>query len=155
VLYQYLARGLLYGCIGLLIEVFFTGFHSLFIKHWKATGYTYVWMLFPYGFAGLALEGLSTSLAWPFYLKALVYVPIFYGVEGLYGWTLMKVTGKLQEWLGGSGGGVVPWDYGKSKWSPMGLINLKFAPFWLALALSFDGISAILRRVVAFVATMY
>lgn len=131
-----------YGCLGVMIEFFFTGIHSLWIRNWKLTGHSYLWMLPVYGFAALALEAVSEALPWPFYFKALVYVPIIYGVEALSGWTLQKLIGHI------------PWDYQKSRWTPMGLINLKYAPYWLLLALCFDPISSYMRQILNFLATM-
>jgi uncharacterized membrane protein len=131
-----------YGCLGVMIEFFFTGVASLLKKNWKATGHSYLWMIPIYGFAALALEGVSEALPWPFYLKALLYVPIIYGVEALSGWALSKLIGHI------------PWDYQKSKWTPMGLINLTYAPFWLILALAFDPISGWMRKTLNYLATM-
>jgi uncharacterized membrane protein len=131
-----------YGCLGLLIEVFFTGIYSLATKNWKATSQTYLHMLPIYGLAALALEGISEALPWPFYLKAFLYVPVIYGVEALSGWLLKKAIG------------VIPWDYKKSKWTPMGLINLKYVGFWLVLAMAFDPLSLYLRKALNFLAKM-
>lgn len=91
-------------------------------------------MFLIYGFTALALEGVSEALPWPFYLKAFLYVPIIYGVEGLSGWTLKKFTGKI------------PWDYQHSPWTPMGLINLKYAPLWLLVSMAFDPITNFLTK---------
>lgn len=129
-----LEKALVYGCLGILIEFFFTSFGSLIHKNWKATGESYLWMLPIYGFTALALEGISGALPWPFYLKAFIYVPIIYGIEGLSGWTIQQVIGSI------------PWDYTHSAWSPMGLINLKYAPFWLMLAMAFDPIAHFLAK---------
>jgi uncharacterized membrane protein len=129
-----LQKLLVFGCLGILIEFFFTSIHSLLVKNWKATGYSYLWMLPIYGFTALALEGISDAVPWPFFLKAFLYVPVIYGVEALSGWTLQRLIGHI------------PWDYQKSKWTPMGLINLKYAPFWLLLAMAFDAITEFLNR---------
>lgn len=115
-----------FGAIGLLIEVVFTGARSLIQKNWKATSVTYLWMWPIYSAAGAIMQALSQSLAWPFWAKAFIYMPVIYGVEALSGWILSKVIGS------------VPWHYGLSHWTPMGLINLKYAPYWFALALCFD-----------------
>ena len=47
---------LLYGCLGLLLEVFFTGLHSLYTKNWRPTSQTYLWMHPIYGVTALGLE---------------------------------------------------------------------------------------------------
>lgn len=133
----------LYGCIGILIEFFFTAFASLARGQWKATGQSYLWMIPIYGFTALILEAVSESLPWPFYAKAFVYVPIIYGAEALSGWLLEKLIGEA------------PWNYGRSHWTPMGLINLKYAPFWLLLAMAFEPISVYLRSLINFLATVH
>lgn len=129
-----LEKLVVYGCLGLLIEVFFTGIGSLIRRHWDAAGKTYLWMLPIYGFTALMLEGLSEALPWPFYLKAFAYVPIIYGIEAVSGWTIRHIIGRI------------PWDYGSSRLSPMGLINLRYAPFWLLLAMAFDPITNFLTK---------
>ncbi len=146
------AKLLLYGAIGLLIEVGFTGLWSLVNRNWKASGHTYLWMLPVYGLTAMTLEVISESLPWPFYFKAFVYLPVIYGAEGLSGAVIRFVTKRLQHWLGGHGGGVILWDYGSSRWTPFGLINLKYAPFWLLVGLAFDPISDTLRSVVNYLA---
>ena len=134
VLVNFLEKIVVYGCLGLLIEVFFTGISSLFRGHKDAPAKTYLWMLPIYGVSALVLEGLSEVLPWPFYIKAFVYVLFIYIAEGLSGWVLKKTTGRI------------PWDYGISHWTPMGLINLKYAPYWLMLAMAFDSITAFLTK---------
>lgn len=130
-----LEKVIVYGCLGLLIEVFFTGFSSLLSGHKDAVAKTYLWMLPIYGLSALALEGLSEILPWPFYVKAFIYVVFIYFVEGISGWVLKKTTGRI------------PWDYGISHWTPMGLINLKYAPYWLLLAMAFDSITTFLTKI--------
>lgn len=131
-----LIKLLVYGHLGFLIEVWFTGIHSfLFQKDKSATATTYLPMLFIYGFTALALEAISNALPWPFYIKAFIYVPIIYGTEALSGYTIKLLIGKI------------PWDYEHSPWTPMGLINLKYAPFWLVLAMAFDPITNFLTKV--------
>lgn len=146
------AKLLLYGAIGLLIEVGFTGLWSLASRNWKASGHTYLWMLPVYGMTALVLEAVSEALPWPFYFKALVYLPVIYGAEALSGAAIKIATGLLQKTFGGHGGGVVLWDYGSSRWTPFGLINFKYAPAWLLVALAFDPISGMMRNVVNYLA---
>lgn len=136
---EILSKLFLYGCIGVLIEFFFTGIYSLLKGNLKATAVSYLWMLPIYGVAGLFLEQVSTALLWSSWLKAFLYVPIIYGIEALSGWLLFLLIGSI------------PWEYQKSKWSPMGLINLKYSPFWLVVAICFDTISLFLKRVVHFI----
>lgn len=143
-----------YGCVGMVIEVFFTGIANLVQRHWKATGNTYLWMFFVYGIAGILIETISQAINMPFYFKAFIYLPMFYGIEALSGILIMTVTGHLESWFGGTGGNVIPWEYGKSKWAPFGLINFKYLPAWLLLAMGFDLISGLLRKFVVFLANV-
>jgi hypothetical protein len=143
---------LLYGHVGILLEFWFTGIVSLLRKHWKATGVSYIWMIWVYGMTGIAMEVMSLGIDWPFYFKAFLYMPVIYGAEALSGLAIMTITGLLQKWFGGAGGGVVPWEYEKSRWTPMGLVNFRYAILWFGVALGFDWLSAILRRVVNFIA---
>jgi uncharacterized membrane protein len=130
-----LEKALVYGCLGVLIEFFFTGVGSLIKKNWKATCCSYLWMPPIYGAAALALEAISQTVDWPFYLKAFLYVPVIYGVEALSGYVIKLIIGHI------------PWDYQKSVWSPAGLINLRYAPFWLLLGMAFDPITGFLAKV--------
>jgi len=138
----FLQKIFVYGCIGVLVEFFFTSIWSLAKGNLKGTGYSYIWMPIVYGFTAISLEALSRALPWPFYLKAFLYVPIIYGVEALSGLTLKKLIGH------------VPWDYEKSRFTPMGLINLRYAPAWLLLALAFDPISTFLNKILKIVVTL-
>ena len=51
-----------YGCLGLLVEVFFTGAVSLYRRNWRATSQTYLWMLPIYGIGGVTLEAVQHAL---------------------------------------------------------------------------------------------
>lgn len=120
------ARAFIYGCIGLIVEVIFTGIGSVVNGNLNATSTSYLWMLPIYGITALALEAIAKAVKWPFYLKAFLYVPIIFGVEALSGWTIQQLIG------------TIPWDYTHTAWSPMGLINLRYAPFWLLLGMLFE-----------------
>jgi hypothetical protein len=136
-----------YGCIGVLIEFFFTGVYNLFDKSWKLTGYSYLWMVPIYTCTGMLLELVKASVPWPFYSKAFIYLIIIYGVEFLSGLLIKKVTALLQNRFGGSDGNKIPWEYEKSAWTVMGLINLKYLPFWFILCLLFEPISDTVSKV--------
>jgi uncharacterized membrane protein len=131
-LHQFLA----YGVLGMVLEVFFTGVGSLIHKNWRATCQTYLWMLPIYGLAGILLTLIHHGLTWHWFPLAFVYLVVMYGMEFVTGWLLEKLIGRC------------PWHYGLSAWTPMGLINLKYAPFWFALACGFNPIADFLERAV-------
>lgn len=126
---ELLQRVFSYGCLGLLVEVFFTGAVSLYRRNWRATSQTYLWMLPIYGLGGVALEAVQNTLQWHWVAMAFVYVPLIFAFEFVSGWILKKLIGRC------------PWDYGNSRYSVMGLIRLDYAPFWLLVALIFHPVS--------------
>lgn len=121
-----LARFVTFGLIGLLIEVFFTGFASLAQKNYRATAQTYLWMLPVYALGGLALDFARDTLHWHYAFMAVVYVGIIYALEFCSGYVLQRLVGRC------------PWHYGLSHWTPMGLVNLKYLPYWYGLGLLFE-----------------
>lgn len=147
-MYQIIQKLFLYGCIGILIEFFFTSIHSLIIRNWKLTGHSYLWMFPVYSLTAFLLEAIKDALPWPFYIKAFVYMIIIYGAEALSGYSIKLLTNKLQHFFGGHGGNIVPWEYPKSAWTILGLVNFKYIPFWLILSLSFDRVSTYVGRVI-------
>jgi len=108
---ELLIKLIVYGHLGFLIEIWFTGLWSLVHRHWKLTSSSYLWMFPFYSVGGLFLDAVRQGLSWPWWLKAFVYVPLIYGLEALSGWTISVITSQLQKWFGGSGGGEIPWQY--------------------------------------------
>lgn len=132
-----LARFLLYGCAGWVLEVCFTGASSiLFQRDRSATGKTYLWMHPIYGATALGLEYVHERLKHrPRALRALVYTGIIFGAEYSTGWLLRRVLGRC------------PWDYEKKGWSVKGLIRLDYAPAWYATGLLFEPVRELFLRV--------
>jgi uncharacterized membrane protein len=130
-----------YGCLGLLIEVFFTGLESLLKKNWRLTSTTYLWMLPIYGLGGWALE-LIHALPWSLWLKAPLMVASIYGIEFVAGWLLERLVKKKV------------WDYGHGKYTIMGYIRLDFVGFWLGLAVFFDLWADTLHKIFSMIQTV-
>lgn len=122
----FLQKLLVYGCLGLLLEVFFTGFHSLITGNRRALCQTYLWMFPIYALAACSMEQLHNWLRWGIWLNALIYVPLIYLFEFVSGFILKKTLGRC------------PWDYGVVKYGIMGLIRFDYAPIWFIVALFFD-----------------
>ena len=130
-----LRRAFAYGCMGLLVEIFFTGLGAVIVqKNWAATGKTYLWMLPIYGFSGVLFDSVR-DFGLPYWVNAPIMVLGIYVIEFGSGWILEKIIGRC------------PWDYGSGRYTLMGYIRLDYAPFWLILALIFDPVSALLHRV--------
>ncbi len=123
---QLLYQAFIYGCIGLLLECFFTGIYSLYRGDTRMECKTWLFMHPVYAATAMILQAVSSSLVWPFYLKIFIYLPIIFGAEALSGWLSIKLYGRIL------------WDYGRSKWTPFGVINLKYTPAWLVAGSIFE-----------------
>ncbi len=124
-----LQRILIFGLLGMLVECFFTGAHSLLTRNWKATCTSYLYMIPIYGLAGITLDALHSKLALHPIYAAMIYVPVIYIFEFCFGWLLQKIIK------------VCPWHYGHGKFTIMGLVRIDYAPLWFLLALCFDSLS--------------
>jgi uncharacterized membrane protein len=136
-----LAKFLIFGVMGWVVEVFFTGSAAaVFQRDRSATATTYLWMHPIYGMGMLGLDQLGARLsALPWLERAAVYVAVIYLVEFATGALLRRVLGRC------------PWDYGTRGLSVRGLVRLDYAPAWYLAALLFDpvrlGVEAGLRAV--------
>jgi uncharacterized membrane protein len=120
-------RWLLYGALGWVIEIIFTGVGSALLRDWNLTGHTYLWMFPIYATAALALEVMYDNLRDIQWLwRGLVYTGFIFAVEYLSGWLLMQLLG------------VCPWEYPAASPNIDGLIRLDFAPAWMAVAFAFE-----------------
>lgn len=124
---QVLQNIVAYGMLGMLMEVIFTGIYSIVVHNdWRAKSTTYLWMAPIYGIGGFILELTNGILSgWPGPVASLVYVVLIYIMELSSGYVLLKLLGRKV------------WDYGASRWTPLGLINFRFAFYWYILAICF------------------
>ena len=112
---------LLWSCIGIANEVFFTSIHSLLYKdNLVLKGYTYLWM-FPI-YALLPLVFIVTDfiyLDFNIFIKGVFMASVIMLSEYLYGFFLKKYF-------------VCPWEknYLKSETHIHGLIRYDYFPLW-------------------------
>ena len=127
-----LQRFVAFGCLGMQIELFFTGVSNIFKKNWMAQCKTYLWMFPIYGIGGTILKYCHDHIQGNSFIVSILYTGIIYVIEFCCGWILSK-------WLG-----ACPWKYtnddGKTihKRSVLGLIRWDYSPLWYVLALAFD-----------------
>jgi len=120
-------RFIIYGLLGWCIEVFWTGFGSLFNGNIELPGKTYIWMFPIYGLAVL-LEPIHNRIRqWPVILRGGIYVVFIFIIE--YATGLL-----LREFLG-----ACPWNY-DSSYAVDGLIRLDYTPAWFVAGLLFEKI---------------
>lgn len=110
---------LIFGVLGLGIEVCFTALWTLKDPRRHLMGFSSIWYIPLYALAPLILNIASTSLfALPFVVRGLIYVAVFYALEyaGMLALRLLVGASPSEE------------SYYKSRWNIHGLIRLDFAP---------------------------
>ena len=127
-----LIRFLIYGALGLLMEVAFTGAVSLIKKDYTLRATTSLWMFFIYGSVVLAEPLVTWIQPFSWILRGTLYALIIFAVEFATGSALKR-------------GDLCPWDYSDTKYHVHGVIRLDFFPFWFAAGLFFERVVILLR----------
>ncbi len=120
-----LLRIVLFACLGLLIEVFFTAGYALIRGNWNMHGNSSPWMLIVYGLLGVLIRPVSEQFRrWriPYLGRAFFYMVCIFAVEYMYGVAFDMA-------------GLRIWDYSNYAWNLHGHITLVYTPFWFFLAL--------------------
>lgn len=120
----------LIACVGVAFEVVFVAAVDPAAREgWRLKGHSYVWMFPIYALVVPFFRVLWPLVgAWPWALRAPLYVLILFAVEYAAGWLLRRVTGRC------------PWDYGRARWAVHGLIRLDYFPAWLAAVSLFEAL---------------
>lgn len=119
----------IYGFLGLLVEIFFTGIHSFVSNDYTLIGHTYIWMIFIYGWGALLEKIHDLIRDKNFILRGGIWVVLILSIEFITGILLKKLIG------------ICPWDYtGSSPYQVMGVIRLDYIPYWFVLGLIFEKI---------------
>ena len=120
-----ITRFVIYGALGCLMEVFWTGLGSLISKDFKLSSKTSLWMFFVYGMVAF-LEPLFRLMSpMPILLRGLIYAVCIFIGEFITGSLLKRME-------------VCPWDYSSAKYHVKGLIRWDYFPAWVAAGLVFE-----------------
>ncbi|MHA1675762.1 MAG: putative ABC transporter permease [Candidatus Njordarchaeales archaeon] len=140
-------RFILYGLIGIAIEIVWTAFYDKVFKReesWDLKGTTYVWMIPIYGLTVVFYEpmhNLMSDLEW--YYRGSVYMIGIFIIEYIAGYYLKKL-------------GHCPWDYTmETKLHLHGLIRFDYAPVWFMLGLILEPIHDLLIEVTPLVYSIF
>lgn len=129
-------RYVIYGLLGLCLEVFWTGLGSLFKNNINMEGKTYIWMFFIYGLA-VFLEPIHEKIrSRSVFIRGGVYMLLIFFTEYITGLFLRGVLGTC------------PWNYDNNHISVDGLIALDFIPVWFCVGLLFEKAHDFLDRIV-------
>jgi len=127
-------RLLLFGLLGLLIEVLFTSLGGLQRGRWNMVGHTSPWMVIDYCLFAVILMPVGRPMARigiPLPVRAIVYMTFIFVVELVSGWVFDMC-------------GIHIWDYSHLPLNVHGYITLAYAPFWYGLGLIAE---ALYRRI--------
>jgi uncharacterized membrane protein len=123
---------LIFGCLGIVMEVFWTGFCGLLKGDKELRGFTSIWMFPIYGSA-VFFEPIYVSLKnFPVAVRGCVYMVLIFAAEYASGFILEKTLGEC------------PWDYKDSKMNVYGLIRIDYAPVWFIAGLLMESVFKII-----------
>jgi uncharacterized membrane protein len=124
---------LIYGMVGLVLEVIYTGFASLLKGDYSMHGFTFLIMLPIYGLA-VFLEPLHVKIREiPWWTRGAIYLTIIWGIEYSSGLILADMLGHC------------PWHY-TDPLNVNGLITLKMAPEWFLVGMGFEALHNFIDR---------
>ena len=118
-------RFVIYGALGCLMEVLWTGLGSLTTKNYRLSSNTSLWMFFIYGMVAF-LEPVFRMIGdMPLVLRGLVYAILIFAGEFASGSILKRME-------------VCPWDYSNKRYHIKGLICIEYLPAWVVAGLVFE-----------------
>jgi len=122
-----ITRFIIYGALGCLMEVLWTGLGALRSKNFKLSSTTSLWMFFIYGMV-VFLEPFFRMVApLNFLIRGLIYAGLILAGEFITG-TLLKRAD------------FCPWDYSETRYHVKGIIRLDYIPAWAVAGLFFEQI---------------
>lgn len=119
-------RFVLYGLIGWLVEVVWTGLGSLITMDAKLQCYTSIWMFPIYGMIAFFEPLCEYIKEWNIIIRGGIYTICIFAMEYITGMLLRQIIG------------VCPWDYSMSPFNIDGIIRLDYAPVWFVAGLFFE-----------------
>ena len=120
-----ITRFIIYGALGCLMEVLWTGLGSLKIKNFKLSSTTSLWMFFVYGMVAFLEPVFRLAAPMPFLVRGLIYAAFIFTGEFITGSLLKRME-------------VCPWDYSTAKYHVKGLIRWDYLPAWVVAGLVFE-----------------
>lgn len=127
---------ILFGLIGWIGEILFTGMGSIIAGSLRLNGHTYLWMFPIYGLA-IFLEPIYKQIrSSPWFIRGIIWAGIIFLVEYFSGLALKLAIG------------VCPWDYSTfSRFTEDGFIRLDYFPVWFLTGLAYEKINYFLNHI--------
>jgi len=128
-----LQRFIIYGLIGICLEIFWTGLNSFARQDLTLAGQSNMWMFLIYGLA-IFLEPIHDYIRGEnIIIRGLVYMVLIFMAEYITGNLLSMLIGKC------------PWYY-TDNLSMDGFITLSYIPVWFTLGLFFENFHDFLNK---------
>ena len=123
-------RFIIYGCIGWIMETFWTGLGSALRGNKSLACTTYLWMFPIYGM-GIFLEPVHELIRGYLWIyRGFIWAFLIFTIELITGWVLKLTLGEC------------PWDYDReaaiAAVTVKGLIRLDYLPVWFCVGLMFE-----------------
>ncbi len=113
------------GTIGILLEVFWTGFLSMTNSDFSLSANTSIWMFPIYGCAAF-IKPISHLIGNNnFIIRGAIYAILIFIGEFIFGMILSSF-------------GICPWNYNNAPYNICGVIRLDYAPLWFISGLLFE-----------------
>lgn len=130
-----LTHYIIYGLLGMLMEIFWTGMHSLLSGNLNLISKTSIWMFFIYGSA-VFLEPIHSKIRRNnIFVRGTLWVFLIFAIEFISGFFLKQVIGSC------------PWDYSYStKYTLGGYIRFDYFPAWFIVGLIFEKVHDFLDK---------
>ena len=120
-----ITRFIIYGAIGCLMEVLWTGLSELISKNYKLSSKTSLWMFFIYGMVVFLEPFFRLVAPLNFLLRGLIYASFIFLGEFITG-TLLKRAN------------ICPWDYSHVRFQVRGVVRFDYLPAWAMAGLIFE-----------------
>jgi len=118
-------RFAVYGAVGCMMEIFWTGLAALLNKNYRLSSTTSVWMFFIYGMVVFLEPVFRIMSPMPFWLRGAAYTLCIFVGEFVTGGLMKRAN-------------FCPWDYSGSRYQVLGVIRLDYAPVWFAVGLLYE-----------------
>jgi len=120
-------RFILYGLLGWITELIWTGLGSLMTGDLTLSGHSYLWMFPIYGCAVLFEPVHNNIREYRWFMRGIIWLVLIWALEYGSGWFIERLIG------------TIPWNYApKTPYQIDGLIRLDYAPVWFAAGLLFE-----------------
>jgi len=120
-------RFIIYGAIGCLMEVLWTGLYALISKNYRLSSKTSLWMFFIYGMVVFLEPFFRLTSPLNFLLRGLIYALFILLGEFISGSILKRAD-------------LCPWDYSHTRFHVKGVVRFDYLPAWAIAGLVFEQI---------------